>query len=626
MATVYGPAIFRLFISLSSEISRFIAMETTPEVTTMSAKMDKPEQSELSIATQENLGDYGTVGALNNNDGYPSDPLPTENESNHVPDDQSPGVVRIENLTAHLTRPTRVSIFLSLFLVGYAFGLDAFLRSVYQTYATASYQNHSLLSTVNVLRTVFAAAAQPTAAKLADVFGRIEILTLSVVFYIVGTIVQATSTNLPAFSAGAILYQLGFTIIQVLAEIIIADITSSRARLVATFIPNLHFIITAWVSGNITSAVLSRTTWQWGVGMWCIIFTVSVTPLIVSLYIADRHARRVSSVVSPARRLPWARLFWQLDTPGIILLIASLALLLTPLTIAGGITSEWQTAPVIAPLVIGFLCIPAFVIWQLRAPHPLLPFSFLRDRGVWSPLLIAMLMNLAYAMQADFLYTVLIVAFDFSVMAATRITTLYLFTSFLVGPIVGLVVYRVRHLKYFIVAGTVLFFVGFGLLIRYRGDAANSSRAGVIGAQVVMGLAGGLAPYAALTSLQVSLQHEQLAVMTGLFLASHSIGDALGNCVSGAIWTQVLPSTLASDLAFQPDATLSVAAYADPFSVVARFPVGTPVRDAIIASYKHVQLLLCITGLCFSIPLIGLAFCLRSPRLSNAHTLAHTSK
>jgi MFS family permease len=76
-----------------------------------------------------------------------------------------------------------------------------------QSYATNSYAQHSLLATVNVLRAVIAAAAQPTLAKLMDVFGRFEVLVASILFYVIGTIVEATSHGVQGFAGGAILYQ-----------------------------------------------------------------------------------------------------------------------------------------------------------------------------------------------------------------------------------------------------------------------------------------------------------------------------------------------------------------------------------------------------------------------------------
>ncbi|KAL4886424.1 major facilitator superfamily domain-containing protein [Aspergillus karnatakaensis] len=536
--------------------------------------------------------------------------------------EKSPGVVRIEAIAASLTPLTRTVLFVGLFLLGYSFGLDAILRNVYQTYATASYGNHSLLTTVNVIRTVFAAAAQPTTGKLADAFGRIETLGLSVVFYLVGTIVEASSDSLAAFCAGAVLYTLGFTIVQTLVEIIIADVTSTRSRLVASYVPNFHFVITTWVSGNISSAVLANTTWRWGMGMWCIIFTVMAGLVIGTLTFLHLRARNSTAAPKASRWIPLDKVFWQLDVPGIILLIASLALLLTPLTIAGGESPKWKTAHVIAPLVIGFLCIPVFIFWQMRAPHPLVPFQFLKDRGVWGPLGIALFMNFANSMQASYLYTVLIVSFDFSVTTATRIATLFSFTSFLVGPIAGLLVYRIRRLKYFVISGTILFLVGFGLLIRYRSGTATSDRAGVVAAEVVLGIAGGLTPYASLASLQASLKHENLGVMTGLFLAFHSIGNAFGSTIAGAIWTQLLPSALNNNLASQPGGLqLAALAYANPFAITAQYPVGSAVRDAVVQGYQHVTRYLCITGLCLSLPMIGFAFCLRNPVLGGEQNL-----
>ncbi|KAI5835932.1 hypothetical protein K523DRAFT_411038, partial [Schizophyllum commune Tattone D] len=99
--------------------------------------------------------------------------------------EKSPGVQRIEAISATFTKWTKVFLFVGVFLIAYAYGLDGTVRYTYQTYATNSYATHSLLATVNVLRSVIAAAAQPTLAKLMDVFGRFEVLVVSVVFYLI---------------------------------------------------------------------------------------------------------------------------------------------------------------------------------------------------------------------------------------------------------------------------------------------------------------------------------------------------------------------------------------------------------------------------------------------------------
>ena len=541
---------------------------------------------------------------------------------------KSPGVARVEALSAAMTLGDRILIFAGVFLVAYAYGLDGTLRYTYQPYATASFADHSLSATINVVRSVIAAAAQPTSAKIADVFGRVELVCVSVFFYVLGTIIEAVATDVSTYAGGSVIYQVGYTMIILLVEVIVADITSTRARLFFSYLPAVPFIINTWVSGNIAEAVLGATTWHWGVGMWCIIYPVCAAPLILGLSLVSRRARRqgrLDNYRSSFRILGFQslarELFWLLDVVGIILLIAVFALILVPLTLAGGFHSEWKTAHVIAPLVVGLLCIPVFVIWELRAPHPLVPFALIKDRGVWAPMGIALLLNFAYSMQADYLYTVLVVAFDFSINTATRVTSLYSFVSVIVGPLLGLVVYKVRRLKIFIVFGTALYLVGFGLLVRYRGSVTSDSRAGVIGAQVVLGVAGGLFAYPTQACLQVRLKHEHLAVVTGLFLATYNIGSALGNTVSGALWTQLLPSLLDNKLQ-NINSTLAASAYADPFGAATQWPVGTPERTALIDAYQSIQRLLTITGISLCVPLIAFALALRNPKLNDEQTLA----
>jgi SIT family siderophore-iron:H+ symporter-like MFS transporter len=543
-----------------------------------------------------------------------------------VRDMKSPGVIRIEGLSKAITLMDRVFIFFGVFLVA-----DGTLRYTYQPTATADFEKHSLLSTINVLRSVIAAAAQPTSAKIADVFGRVELICLSVFFYVIGTVVEAVATDIETFCAGGVIYQVGYTMIILLVEVIIADITSTRARLFFSYIPATPFIINTWASGDVAEAVLKATTWHWGIGMWCIIYPVCALPLIISLWNVSRRAKKqgyLDNYRSSFQTLGYknftVELFWLLDVIGVILLIAVFALILVPLTLAGGFDSQWRKAHIIAPLVIGVLCIPAFIFWEMRAPHPLVPFKLMKDRSVWAPMGIALFLNFAWTMQGDYLYTVLIVAFDFSIKTATRVTSLYSFVSVIAGTILGLVVYKVRRLKMFIVAGTCIWMIAFGLLIHYRGMPSSNGRAGIIAAQVVLGFAGGFFPYPTQASLQCYLKHENLAVMTGLYLATYNIGSALGNAVSGALWTQLLPTYLDRELS-GINATLAVAAYADPFGEAARYPIGTDERTGIVNAYQSIQRLLTITGICLTVLLIVFGMFTRNPKLTDEQTLARES-
>lgn len=125
----------------------------------------------------------------------------------------------------------------------------------------------------------------------------------------------------------------------------------------------------------------------------------------------------------------------------------------------------------------------------------------------------------------------------------------------------------------------------------------------------------------ALCALVLTLSTD-VAVITGLFLATYSIGSALGNCVSGAYWTNTLPAALARNLEFTNNGTaLAASAYSNPFVFIASYPMGTPERDAVVSAYRDTQRVLCIIGICLTLPLIAFGLCTRNRKLGKEQSL-----
>ncbi|BEJ14722.1 hypothetical protein CspHIS471_0404890 [Cutaneotrichosporon sp. HIS471] len=553
--------------------------------------------------------------------------------SDVVVEDKSPGVRRIEAISSCFTSWHKWTLFLSIFFVAYAYGLDGTLRYFYQNYATAEWENQALISTLNVIRAVVAAAVQPAYAKISDYFGRVSVLFLSVIFYLVGTIVMAAAKNMETFAGGTVIYQFGFSGLMILVEILIADTTSLRNRLFFSYIPAMPFIINAWVSGHIIVAVMGSTTWQWGIGMWAIILPVLTIPLFYSLISAERRAYNqglLDDVPSPYRHILsvrlWREFFVQSDIIGLFFLAATIALILVPLTLAGGLTDSWRTARTITPLVVGaVVAFPCFVIWEAKfASHPLMPFHVFRKLPVLCGFGIALMLNTAWYTQGDYLYTTLQVAFGKDIKTSTYVTNIYSFTSTIVGIILGLTVRYVRRLKPFVIAGSLLFVLAFGLLIRYRGGHSMSDFAGLVGAEVVLGIAGGFVPYTTQASLQAEVRHERTATITSLYYSSYNIGSGIGNTIAGAIWTNTMPKHLRSNLerAGVTNATaIATDVYGDPFTWILTNAPGTPAREAVDLAYREVQRFLTIAGICISCLLVLFSMGLSDHRLTDKQSL-----
>lgn len=282
------------------------------------------------------------------------------------------------------------------------------------------------------------------------------------------------------------------------------------------------------MSGTIADRLLKATTWRWGFGIGAITVPILTLPLLMSLLAGKRRAQKqgmlagVPTVRHVLRNAAgWRELVWKADVIGLLLLAATLSLTLIPLTLGGGNRSKWSKAQQIAPLVTGVVvALPSFLIWQWKfAPNPIVPFRLLKQRHVLCCLGIGALCAMASTSQGSYLYFTLLVSFGRSVQSATRIQNIYSFTQTTFGLLVGFVVQRIRVLKPFIMAGGLVFVLAYGLLFRFRGGHSNAEIAGVIGAEVVLGIAGGLVYFPTQAILQAVVKHEHTAIITALYTA-----------------------------------------------------------------------------------------------------------
>lgn len=502
--------------------------------------------------------------------------------------------------------------------------------------ATDSYKTHSLLSTVKVINAVAGAAANPVLARLSDVFGRLEILIVSILFYVVGTVIQSQAWNVERFAAGGVFSTVGSCGILLTIEVSMADFSTLKWRMLISHAPVAQFIINLWVSGYITLGLTKHHSWNYAYGIWAFIVPLCVLPLFLCLLYLRICAWKTDQwkQLKEEERANWqgknvfVELFWLLDLVGVLLMICVLGFILVPFTIAGGTSKKWQRASTIAPLVIGFLLIPVFCIWEKRyAKRPVVPFPLLKERGVWSSLLISGLAHGIFYLPGSYMYTVLVVGMGESVELATRISRLYPFASAICGIFVGVVVAYTRRTKPFIIFGCAVWFIGMGLFVHFRGDNDGVRRTyfvnGIIAGMAVLGIGGGFFIRPNLLSLQLCTNHEYMAVLIALFLAMRSIFVAISSSIGGAIWTQVMYDKIHENMRKVSTDPVKVSkfAFGSPMKFARKYKWGTPERIAVAMAYARVQKYICIVALCLVVPLVCCSFFLRDHRLENVQDL-----
>lgn len=150
--------------------------------------------------------------------------------------------------------------------------------------------------------------------------------------------------------------------------------------------------------------------------------------------------------------------------------------------------------------------------------------------------------------------------------------------------------------------------LGTALLIHFR--TPESQTGYLVMCQLFNGIYSGVWALTAQLAIMASVSHQEIAVGLAMWGLFGSIGAAIGFAVSGALWTNIFPGQLYKAL---PDDSKNLTAtiYGD-ITVQLSYPMGSPIRTAIIEAYQDVQRKMVITGVAF-IPLcLGCLFLWRN--------------
>ncbi|KAH6712560.1 major facilitator superfamily domain-containing protein [Leptodontidium sp. MPI-SDFR-AT-0119] len=564
------------------------------------------QQKDVQLDTFTNRRPDGTV-SLESGNGELSEKVVENFDVESVPspgastpdEDAQNGVKNMEAVAMTWTKWGLIFAYMSIFLMAFSTSLEGQVVQSVAVFATSSFQTHSLISTVYVVQGVVNAVIKTPMAKVADVFGRLEAFSFSILLYVLGYIQMAVSTNVETFAAAQIFYSSGNTGLQILQQIFIADTSDLLNRALWSSLPDIPFLITVWMGSLIGNDILKTTTWRWGYGIWCIILPVMFMPLALSLFMNNRKAKKLGltteSQFKGMKPFQVAKHLWfELDLGGILLLSAAFALTLISLTIAARQSSGWASGKIIAMLVIGIICFIVFPFWESIkkiAPHPLIPMHLLKSRTFCAGCGVGFFYFMAFYLSVQpYFYSYLIVVQGESVTSAGRITQTFSFSSTVSSIIISFFIKYTKYYKPYVVFGTCIYIMGIGLMIRYR--TMGVSTATLVGTQIAVGVGGGMINVPAQLGVQASTDHQHVAVATAVFLTCVELGGAVGSAISGAVW--IIYNNIKNAVIY---------------------PMGSPTREAINRAYQETMHTLLIIAICVTVPIFLLSLVMKNYKL-----------
>jgi hypothetical protein len=199
------------------------------------------------------------------------------------------------------------------------------------------------------------------------------------------------------FASAQIFWAAGFNGVQVLQQIFVADTSDLLNRALYSTLFDVPFLWTVWAGPQVGNKILETISWRWGYAIWAIILPVCFIPLFISLFMNQRHAKRLGydmGSVFHGRSIVQVMKNFAIDIDlfGLLLFSAAISLILLPLTLAPNASGQWRNASMIAMLVIGGVILLVFPVWETTkkfAPRAFFPSDLFKKRTVVVGTLIA---------------------------------------------------------------------------------------------------------------------------------------------------------------------------------------------------------------------------------------------
>ncbi|KAI7160113.1 hypothetical protein KC349_g3722 [Hortaea werneckii] len=476
------------------------------------------------------------------------------------------GVKRVEAFNRMLAETGRGKALLwtlgvSLLLTMFAYALDQGITYQFTVIAASSFNRHSEVGAVSTASTIIRAISKPFIGKLSDITSRPITYCVILVFYAVGFAVAASGQTLGAYIVGIAFTAFGKSGLDLLSDIIVADLTPLQWRAFCGALLSTPFLVTVPLDGFISAGFVPNH-WRWGLGMFSIMVPVLLIPAIITLFgiqhkaakhgmvsIGDSGFARKGDLEKMGKKPSIPQIIWQavidIDLFGLILLGFAFALILLPLTLARSATNGWANPSFPAMIVCGFAILIGFICYEaLLAPKPVVTRKLLTNKTFMLAIGIDISIQLASGIRATYFSSYIWIVKDWSN---------YAWTIFLGATTLG-------HL-------------------------ATTSTARLVCSQVLFGF-GSFVVIGTRVASQASVPHEDVATVIANLALWSTLGSSVGASIASAIWSNLMLGYMREEMPNTPAATLQK--IYGSITVLHSRPFDDPVRQGGIRAYSKV--------------------------------------
>ena len=471
--------------------------------------------------------------------------------------------------------------------------LDQTIISVALPTITGEFHRADLLSWVITVYLLTSTVSTPLYGKASDLFGRKRLLQLSIVIFLLGSMLCGLAQNMAELIGFRALQGLGAGGLMSLALAIVADVIPPRERGRYQGYFGAVFASSSVIGPLLGGFFVDQTSWRW-------VFYINLPLGLAALVVTNR-----------VLRLPYTRRQVSIDWAGAGLLVAGVSSLLLAVQ-TGGRDLAWTSPPEAALIGAGVLLVIAFVFRERLAAEPILPPRLFRDSIFRVAASIGFLSGGVMFGVIIFLPQYLQLVRGESA-TASGLTTIPMLAGILLTSITsGRLISRIGRYKVFVVAGTFLLTGGLALLTQV------SATTGIVTLGVwifVVGSGMGMFMQTVVIATQSSVETRDLGIATSSIMFFRTMGGAIGAAAFGALLTsrlalelpRQLPASVAGSIGKSVDTLVS-----SPEAVKALAPA---VRQGIGVAYSSALAFVFLSAIPLAVLTVIVSFRLREVTL-----------
>jgi len=466
-------------------------------------------------------------------------------------------------------------------------------------YAYANFASAPQISQAFIVSTIVGGVLQLPIAKTLNLWGRAEGFLTFLVVFILGLIVIASCNGPNGFAAGYTLYWIGYTAMNFILSVFVADASGLRNRAFVYAFIGTPSICTAFTGPLAAQAFIAHSTWRWAYGCFAIITVIIFVPLALVFKFYQRKAEKLNLFIRvPSGRTTaqsFVHYFHEFDIIGAFLLMAAFILFLLPFSLNTYGFTGYSSATFITMVVIGILLFPVFAIWErFFAKTPFIKWELFRKRTVVGACVLSAVIFFNYYTWDQYFYYYIQVVYNLNTSKTGYMTQIYGVGSTIWAVLFGVVIRQTKHFKKLcLFFGVPLFVLGAALMIHFRGSQSNIGY--LVMCQIFIAFGGGTLVIGDEMAVMAAADRDGVPLMIAIISLASSFGGAIGYAVAVAIYSNTFPQALLSAL---PDSAKAdyEKIYLGGSATQLLYPPGSETRIAINYAWAYSQKYLCIAA------------------------------